>query len=131
MKITFGGSTIADFGASPRVMFTIDGWSGQSSTQKDELAMSAVRFQAARGNVLGQFVITTKCSYASETAAVGAMAAAYGMLNTTGNLLLYSRSNALMITWASAVLEGVQKVVMDGVRTEIRYTFSITTQTIA
>lgn len=130
MKLLFGAVVLGDSESDPRVMFTIDTWGGQSVTQKEELALSDYQFRAARGNVIGQIIVTSKCSHATEDDAIVAVANAYALLDTTADLKYYNRSNALAITWQDAVLEQAQKVILDGVRAEIRFTFSVTTQTI-
>ena len=130
MKLTFGSYVLADITASPRVYWTPGNWSGQSVTQKEELA-GGFKFQAARGNVIGQFSGVSKCSYLTEDAAILAVAAAYSMLGATADLKCYNRSGVLAITWPGAILEDVRKQVLEGLRAEISFTFSITTQTIA
>jgi hypothetical protein len=134
VKIVFtpiGGSTVtlADHTASPPVNALIEQWGGQSVVQTEKRYGQTSEIDFPRGNVGGEFVFTAGCSYASYEGPIDAFVTAFGLLNGQGALVVTPTPGSTTATMAGAVLRDVHRVLLNGYRVELRYTFKITTIT--
>lgn len=136
MKVVFTiagpiDNTLADDTAAPKLAGVIEAIGAQDIVQIEPLYGGANPAKFPRGNVGGQFVFTSACSYASYNAAVDALKTAYGLLDDQGTLVFTPTGAGVphTLTMANAILHSVQVVRWTGVRLELRYTFEITTIT--
>ena len=134
MKITFtptGGSavTLADHTASPPINALIEQWGGQSVVQTEKRYGQSTEIDFPRGNVGGEFVFTAGCSYASYDGPIDAFVTAFGLLDSQGTLIVTPTPGDTTATMADAVLRDVHRVLLNGYRVELRYSFKITTVT--
>jgi hypothetical protein len=134
MKIVFtptGGSTatLADHTASPPINALIEQWGGQSAVQTEKRYGQSAEVDFPRGNVGGEFVFTAGCSYSNYDGPIDAFVTAFGLLNGQGTLVVTPTPGDTTATMAGAVLRDVHRVLLNGHRLELRYTFKITTIT--
>ena len=129
MKITFNSIVLADIAATPRVFSTVERLGNRGAIQDDLLFEDDFLTSIPRGNVAGQFVCVTTCSYASVNAAITAWKAAYDLILTKASLVWLPRPAGNYLTFANAILESVEDVEWQGVHLKIRYTFKVTTMT--
>lgn len=127
MKLEFGATTLADHAATPPINLIIEQWGVKSVVDSVPLVGAGFRKNFPKGNVGGQFVCTTSCSYASRAAAIAAFVAAVALINAERDLKLYEPSTTLAATMAKAILRDVAKVEWDGVYLKLRLSFDITT----
>lgn len=134
MKIVFtptGGSatTLADSSATPLIAAVIEQWGGQSLVQSEKRYAQATEIDFPRGNVGGDFVFTAGCSYDDYDDTLAAFVNAFNLLNLQGALVVTFFPGSATATMDNAVLRDVRRVVLNGLRLELRYTFKITTIT--
>jgi hypothetical protein len=134
MKITFtptGGSTVtlADHTATPAINALIEQWGGQSVVQTEKRYGQAAEIDFPRGNVGGDFVFTAGCSYTNYDGPIDAFVTAFALLDAQGALVVTPTPGVTTATMANAVLRDVHRVLLNGHRLELRYTFKITTIT--
>ena len=130
MKIVFtaaGGSAATLGEDAVKHAIEIESWGGQSIEQVVPLARAANPLRLPRGNVSGDFAFVAAKSHASVDAAASFFAGEYARLNQSGSLVLTVGTHT--ITMAGAVLRGVAKANIIGLRWYVRYTFGITTLT--
>ena len=126
-KVVLGTTVLCDDAATPKVTGITEQLNGSASVQVEDIYASGNKLLRPQGNVAGQFVFTAGCSFASMAASATAWKTAYGLLNTQDTVVLTYGGTTL--TMANAVLKDVQRVLWDGLRLSIRYTFLITTIT--
>lgn len=134
MKIVFtptGGSatTLADSSATPLIAAVIEQWGGQSTVQTEKRYGQATEIDFPRGNVGGDFIFTAGCSYDSYDDTLAAFVTAFGLLNSQGTLVVTYIPGSTTATMENAVLRDIHRVILNGLRLELRYTFKITTIT--
>jgi hypothetical protein len=134
MKIVFtptGGSaaTLADSSATPLIAAVIEQWGGQSVVQTEKRYGQEAEIDFPRGNVGGDFVFTAGCSYENYDDTLAAFVTGFSLLNLQGVLVVTYIPGSTTATMANAVLRDVHRVVLNGLRLELRYTFKITTIT--
>lgn len=132
MKITWtssapalGATTLVD--DSVKITGVIESLGGESVCQTEPLYGAATVANFARGNVRGQFSFTARKSHATRDLAMLYLAGEYGRLNQAGTIIITQDSTTL--TFAKAVLRGVNLVKPNGLEFTLRYTFEITTIT--
>ncbi len=134
MKIVFtptGGSavTLADHTASPPVNALIEQWGGQSVVQTEKRYGQAAEIDFPRGNVGGEFVFTAGCSFVDYDSPIDAFVTAFGLIDSQGTLVVTPTPGTATATMTGAVLRDVHRVLLNGHRIELRYSFKITTIT--
>lgn len=134
MKIVFtptGGSatTLADSSATPLIAAVIEQWGGQSAVQTEKRYGQETEIDFPRGNIGGDFIFTAGCSYENYNDTLAALVTGFSLLNLQGALVVTYLPGSTTATMPNAVLRDVHRVVLNGRRLELRYTFKITTIT--
>jgi hypothetical protein len=117
-----------DTAAARKTIYIMD-WGGAAAVQVEPLFRGAHPFLAGRGNVSGQFVFSTKCSYGTMDAAVAAFFAEYARIGETGSMVITTVDK--VISYANAFLVSVKRGGKEGVLLEVVYTFIIRSGSIA
>ncbi len=121
--------TICDLSAVPKISATVEDWGGDSIVDTRPLSGSATKGQYAKGNIDGQFVISTRCSYGTVSASHAAFAAAWGLMQLTGTLVITPPDGAATLTMLNAICKSVKRTYWRGCDLGLRYVFTITTLT--
>lgn len=119
--------TVADDTAAPRITGQVEKLGGQGIPEKSNLYNSPHPGLYPRGNVSGQFIVHTSCSYKTLANQHDSLVAFYNAINTQGTVVL--TMGAGIYTMANAVLASVERTYLNGVRLDLRFTFEITTIT--
>lgn len=104
-------------------------WGGAAAAQVSPLFRATSPMVAGRGNVTGVFSFGSTKSHASLDAAAQFFADEYARLGEMGELKMTVTSK--VVTFANALLQGVDRGGKEGVRLQVVYSFVIRTVSVA